>query len=136
MTRRQCYGMLAVLAIAVCLSSVLGAIADEQATEEAIMINNIYWCIHPYCWSTDDGPPKGYDPELWHATFAWELRVHELHMEFVSNMKPDEALIIYPSGACEPISNLLQHAQKTLGRRCIILGTRWLQYPGFLQGDR
>ena len=40
------------LAVVVCLSSMIGLRADEQAGQEPIRINKIYWCIHPYCWST------------------------------------------------------------------------------------
>jgi hypothetical protein len=99
---------------------VMVARADEAVEQEPITINKIFWCIHPYCWSMYQGVPEGRDPELWNAVLAWELRVHQLHMDFVSNMKPDEALIIYPIGSSEPMTNLLQHAQDTLGRRCIV----------------
>jgi len=110
-----------ILTVAVCLSSVLVGSADEQANQEPIKINKIYWCIHPYCWSLHEGNiPEGSDPDLWNAVLDWELRVHQLHMDFVSNMKPDEALIIYPIGSSEPMTNLTAHAQKTLGRRCVI----------------
>ena len=92
----------------------------EEAKPEPVRINKFYWCIHPYCWSRFSGIPEDRDPELFNANLARELRVHKLHMDFVSNMKPDEALIIYPAGSSEPMSNLIQHAEKTLGRRCVI----------------
>jgi len=68
-----------------------------------------------------NGVPNGRDPKLWNAILAWELRVHELHINFVSNMKPDEALIIYPIGDSEPMRKLIEHAQNTLGRRCVLV---------------
>ena len=87
-----------------------------------MMMDKIYWCIHPYCWSMYNGVPNGRDPKLWHAILAWELRVHELHLDFVANMKPDEALIIYPIGDSAPMRKLIEQAQSTLGRRCVLVG--------------
>jgi len=65
--------------------------------------------------------PNGREPKLWNAILAWELRVHGLHINFVSNMKPDEVLIIYPIGNSEPMRKLIEHAQNTLGRRCVLV---------------
>ncbi len=121
-----------ILAVAVCISSAAGASTGEKANQEPIHINRIYWCIHPYCWSMYSGVPEGHDPDLWNAILSWEQRVHKLHMEFVSKMKPDEALIIYPIGSSKPMTELIAHAQKTLGRRCIISCTRYCANPDFL----
>jgi len=122
-----------IMTVAVCLSSVLAASADEQANQEPIQINKIYWCIHPYCWSLHGGNiPEGYEPELFKAVLGQEQRVHQLHMDFVSNMKPDEALIIYPIGSSEPMTNLTAHAEETLGRRLIISCTRYCANADFL----
>ncbi len=122
-----------ILTVAVCLGSVLAASADEQASQEPININKIYWCIHPYCWSLHGGNiPEGYEPELWNAVLGWEQRVHQLHMDFVSNMKPDEALIVYPIGSSEPMTNLMAHAEETLGRRFITSCTRYCANADFL----
>lgn len=85
------------------------------------MINKIYWCIHPYCWSMYNQVSNGRDPKLWNAILAWELRIHELHINSISNMKPDEALIIYPIGNSDPMRKLIEHAQKTLGQRCVLV---------------
>ncbi|MCK4323130.1 MAG: hypothetical protein KAW89_01270 [Armatimonadetes bacterium] len=124
--------LISVLGVVVCLSSMTAARAAEEAKQEPIRINKIYWCIHPYCWSMYSGIPEGSDPELWNATLARELRAHELHMDLVSNMKADEALIIYPIGSSEPMTNLITHAEKTLGRRCVIM-TRQTVNPDFLE---
>lgn len=89
--------------------------------ERLVMINKIFWCIHPYCWSMYSDVPNGRDPELWNAILAWELRVHDLHLDFVSKMKPDEALIIYPIGASEPMCKLIEYSQQTLEERFILV---------------
>ncbi|MBM3239194.1 hypothetical protein FJZ31_23110 [Candidatus Poribacteria bacterium] len=85
------------------------------------MINKIFWCIHPYCWSMYSDIPNGCDPKLWNAILAWELRVHDLHLNFVSNMKPDEALILYPIGNSEPMRKLIEHSQKTRRKRFVLV---------------
>lgn len=94
--------------------------AQAPSAEEQTVISRIYWCIHPYCWSMYDGIPADRDPELWKAVLGWELDVHDRHMAFVSNMKPDEALIIYPIGSSEPMTRLMEHAREKLGKRCIV----------------
>jgi len=68
-----------------------------------------------------DSIPNGREPELWNAILAWELRVHQLHLNFVSKMKQDEALIIYPIGNSFPMRKLIEHAQNTLGQRCVLI---------------
>ncbi len=85
----------------------------------SIMINKIYFCIHPYCWSVH-GRSISRGAE-WNACLAWELWTHTLHMDLISNMKPDEALIIIPSESRPPMKRLESYAKKILGRRCIIL---------------
>ena len=86
-----------------------------------IVINRIYWCIHPYCCSMYDEVPEGRDPELFRAFLQWELKVHDLQMAFVSDMRPDEALIVYPIGESEPMRRLTEHAERTLGRRFVLV---------------
>ena len=84
----------------------------------SIKINKIYFCIHPYCWSVQGRSiSRG---AKWNAILAWELWTHTLHMDLISNMKPDEALIIIPSESTPPMKRLESHAKKILGRRCII----------------
>ena len=80
--------------ICVCLALLCMA-ADTPVTQ----INKIDWCIHAYCWSAfAPTPPKEGDADLWRAQFSRELRLHEQHMARVSNMKGDEAMVIYPIG--------------------------------------
>ncbi len=91
----------------------------------SIALSRINWIIHPYCWNMYDRMPGGNEPggckpELWHACRDRELEIHELHMEFVSSLKPDEALIIYPIGESAPMLRLIQHAKSTLGTRCFV----------------
>ena len=102
--------------LAVCVSSVAAAAA------EPVQISKISWCIHAYCWSLH-GPtvPKGRDAALWHAQMSRELWLHTRQMEAISNMKPDEALVIYPIGNPAPQRHMIEHAKRVLGPRCIVI---------------
>jgi hypothetical protein len=96
---------------------------------ESVALSRINWIIHPYCWNMYDHMPEGCkpggnEPVLWHACRDQELEIHELHMEFVSGMKPDEALIIYPIGESKPMLRLIEHAESTLGARCFVEARR------------
>ena len=56
-----------------------------------------------------------------HAALNWERRVNEEQKKFMDNMKPNDVLIVYPISRSQPMLDLEQHAQKTLGRRCLIM---------------
>ena len=105
------------------------------------MISKLRWIIHPYCWSMQPGSketgsvaPADGDPVLYFRILAWERAVHTRHLEMVYNMKPDEALVIYPVEPSEPMDRLIRVAQKTLGRRCIIIGSAAVS-PRFLNKE-
>ena len=125
MRREIGWALIGVLGVLVCLGGVTAAKAAEETEPEPVRINKIYWCIHPYCWSLHGlRAPEGYEQELWNAVLARELWVHAQHMDFVSNMKPDEALVIYPIGSPAPQRQLIEHAERTLGRRCFVMTRR------------
>ena len=103
--------------LALCLATTF-AVADEP-----VKINKIDWCIHAYCWSLRGVPtvPEGRDAEVWGAQLSRELWLHTRHMEAVSNMKPDQALVIYPIGNPVPQRQLIAHAKRVLGPRCVVI---------------
>jgi hypothetical protein len=119
--------------IAIMLLSVLVLTVRTTAAEQPQTISKITWFMHPYCWSmTGDNVPAGADPELWTACLAWERRNHTQYLAMISNMKPDEAAIIYPIGNSEPMRELKKHAKETLKDRCLII-TRNSVDPTFLK---
>ncbi len=125
MRREIGWALIGVLGVLVYVGCVTGARAAEETKQEPVRINKIYWCIHPYCWSLHGlRAPEGRDENLWNAQMARELWVHTLHMDLVSNMKPDEALVIYPIGMPAPQRQLIEHAERTLGRRCFVMTRR------------
>ena len=129
---RQSVVIMLLLAGALLLAAngTIGAAADKAAEKDVkpLKIERLYWLIHPVCWGMNGGGiPGGYleatglKAEDWHAALNWERRVNEEQKQFISNMKANEALIIYPISRSQPMLDLEQHAEKTLGRRCLIL---------------
>ena len=113
--------MMRVICKAVCVGLVL-ALTATWAAGETTQISRIEWCIHAYCWSLyGPTPPKDSDPALWHVRYSREMRIHEERMEAISNMKPDEALVIYPIGNPAPQRQLIEHAKRVLGPRCVVI---------------
>ena len=89
-------------------------------------ISRIYFMYHPVCWSmqmTGDVPgahmPEPHDHFL--ATFQREVAVVERQQRFMSAMKPDEALVLFPNGNSRAMFIIEQYATEVLGRRCVII---------------
>jgi len=55
------------------------------------------------------------------ATFQREVSVVERQKRFMSEMKPDEALVIFPNGYSRAMFIIEQYATEVLGRRCVII---------------
>ena len=96
--------------------------AASASSAERRKIDKLYFLFHPVCWRMH-GPkaPAGYDSKNWTACYERELRVNEAQKEFISGMKPNEALILFPIGASPAMRAIEQHAEKVLGRRAIIV---------------
>lgn len=92
-------------------------------------IRKLYFMFHPVCWGQGEihhgGPPPDRDKDLWRACLEWEREVNERQKRFMSAMKPDEALVIFPIGETPPMRDLEEHAERALGRRCIIPRDVW-----------
>jgi len=126
---------MSLVALSVVVLAGLGLLAatPTAAAEQGQPIRRITWFSHPYCWSmSGDNVPAGADPELWAACLAWERSNHKKYLELISNMKPDDAAIIYPIGGSAPMVELQQHAKATLGDRCLIV-SRGGKNPDFLK---
>ena len=89
-------------------------------------ISKIYFMYHPVCWSMQmvgNVPgariPQPHDHFL--ATFQREVSVVERQKRFMSEMKPDEALVIFPNGYSRAMFIIEQYATEVLGRRCVII---------------
>ena len=96
--------------------------AKEPAKGKQHKITKLYFLFHPVCWRMHGAtPPKGADPENWKACYERELRVNELQKKFMSKMKSNEALIVFPIGTGKAMRDLEQHAEKVLGKRAIIV---------------
>lgn len=86
------------------------------------MINRIFFMFHPVCWGMhgDEAPPER-DEVAWTACLNWERRANRRQKEFMSSMKPDEALVIFPISRSRPMLELEEHAREALGARCVIM---------------
>lgn len=102
---------------------------QEVAGLEPAPIRKLYFMYHPTCWAQAElggrRPPAGEEREKWLACLEWERRVNERQKRFMSDMKPDEALVMFPIGGSEAMLKLQQHATRVLGRRCIIVEDVW-----------
>lgn len=109
--------------------NVVTASAPDPATlpgPAPLDISRIYFMYHPVCWSMQmmgDVPgahiPQPHDHFL--ATFQREVSVVERQKRFMSEMKPDEALVIFPNGYSRAMFIIEQYATEVLGRRCVII---------------
>lgn len=99
----------------------------QHQTAEGRKISKLNWLIHPVCWSMgmrgDQPPalPAGYDPQDYLDTWEWEKRVIERQKRYISNMGPDEVLLIHPIGSGPAMKGLIDHASKELGDRSIVM---------------
>ena len=92
-----------------------------------LTIDRIYFLIHPCCWAMHtDGIPKDYlettgqPASNWYSAVNWERAVNRQQMRFISDMKPNEALVIYPIAQSRPMLDLIEQGERCLGRRCIV----------------
>ena len=91
-------------------------------TVKPTRIDKIYFLFHPVCWRMHGAtPPKGADPKNWKACYERELKVNEEQKKFMSRMRPNEALVVFPIGTGKAMKDLEQHAKKVLGQRAIIV---------------
>jgi hypothetical protein len=92
-----------------------------------VAINKFYFLFHPVCWGMgmrgEDPPPlpEGVKREDYLACYEWEKEVNQRQKDFISEMKPNEALLVFPIGAGESMLDLERHAQDELGRRCVFV---------------
>ncbi len=101
----------------------LGSAADKQA----LKIDKFYFMFHPVCWQMgmrgNEPPPlpEGVRKKDYLACYEWEKVVNQRQKDFISKMKPNEALIMFPISRCQAMLDLEQHAEKVLGRRCVFV---------------
>ena len=110
-------------------AAVVSVSAPDPATlpgPAPLDISKIFFMYHPICWSmqmSGDVPgsriPKPHDHFL--ATFEREVAVVERQKRFMREMKPDEALVIFPNGYSRAMFIIEQYAREMLGRRCVIV---------------
>ena len=109
---------------------------EQTQTSESVKIDKIYFLIHPTCWehqvhAGDEDRFRAYMDDYcrttgrsasdWFITLNWEREVNRKQKELMSRMKPNEAMVIYPIGESPPMLGLIEHAEKCLGRRCVVL---------------
>ena len=112
-----------------CFVCVIGAfgyfngLAARAATQpDPITIDKVYFLFHPVCWQMGgEEPPQGVDAENWTTCYNRELLVNKKQKQFMSQMKQNEALVLFPISRSPAMIDLEQHATRTLGRRCVIV---------------
>ncbi len=125
--------------------AVLAAGQQLAAEEPPLKIEKIYFMFHPVCWRMQgpkipqDWVQMGYTQQWWTDCCQWELEVNQRQKDFMTRMKPNEALVLFPINTSPLILELQEHAAKTLGRRCIIASqpdaglavasARWAKLP-------
>ena len=96
--------------------------AESDSEPKRQKIDKLYFMFHPVCWRMHGPkPPAGADPQNWTACYTRELRVNEAQKKFISQMKTNAALVLFPIGTSPPMRALEEHASQELGRRCIIV---------------
>jgi len=99
----------------------------SDAGKRSLKIDKFYFMFHPVCWGMgmrgNEPPPlpAGVRKEDYLACYEWEKVVNQRQKDFISQMKPNEALIMFPISSCKAMLDLEQHAAKVLGRRCIFV---------------
>jgi hypothetical protein len=88
-------------------------------------IRKISFLIHPTCWSTAKLNRQAtsimVNPELFQMLYEHEICVIEKQKAYITSMKEDELLIIYPIGESMEMVSLEDCGLNHLGSRCIIL---------------
>ena len=57
----------------------------------------------------------------WYAARNLEREVNHRQKKLIESMGPGEAMVIYPIGDSQPMSDLINAAERVLGPRCIVL---------------
>jgi hypothetical protein len=97
------------------------------ADRETRQIDKFYFMFHPVCWAMgmrgDEPPPlpEGVREEDYLACLSWEKEVNQRQKDFIGQMKPNEALILFPISQCEAMMDLERHAEALLGQRCVFV---------------
>ena len=109
---------------------------EQTQTPAPVKIDKIYFLIHPTCWEhqvhagdadrfraymDDYRKTRGRSATDWFITLNWERKVNRDQKELMDQLKPNEAMVIYPIGGSPPMLGLIERAEKRLGRRCIVL---------------
>lgn len=103
---------------------------NDPNTSPPLAIRKIYFLFHPVCWRHHGAtPPPAADSALWTACYNRELKVNERQKQFISRMKPDEALVMFPIGRSAAMRELEEHATGVLGRRCLIMTRPAWSFP-------
>ena len=109
--------------------------AEQRQTPQSVKIDKIYFLIHPTCWEhqvhagdadrfrgyLEDYIKNGGNASNWFTALNWERSVNRKQKELISRLKPNEAMIIYPIGDSPPMLGLIEHAERCLGNRCVVL---------------
>jgi hypothetical protein len=92
-------------------------------------IDKFYFLVHPTCWSQHlrNGAvseqflrDRNVSPGDWFAALNWEREAIARQMALIRGMRANEAMVIYPIGESAPMRQLIDHAVRTLGERCIV----------------
>jgi len=92
-----------------------------------LRIEKFYFMFHPVCWAQamqgDQVPPlpDGATKEDFLETLALERTINQRQKDFMSGMRPNEALILFPIGESPAMRDLEEHATRVLGRRCVFV---------------
>ena len=93
-----------------------------KSPQKRTTINKIYFMFHPVCWRNYGAtPPPQADAKLWAACYERELKINERQKQFISALKPDAALVLFPIGQSPAMRELEEHATSALGPRCVIV---------------
>lgn len=124
MNRRMRLSLLIVFSLC-CVIPHAGVRADEDAaknSDERVEINKIYFLFHPCCWQAygETAPPDA-DAKLWASCFNWEVKSNAAQKKLIDGLKADEVLVVFPVGNGPAMQEIIEHGEKTLGRRCIVV---------------
>jgi len=119
--------ILAAALLAIAAGPAAGGEAPEQPGRPTTRIEKLYFMFHPVCWSMgmrgDQPPPlsPGISRKDYLACYRWEQKVNKRQKAFISRLKPNDVLILFPISRHPAMLELERHAVGVLGRRCIII---------------
>ncbi len=102
--------------------------------DETIRTNRLSFLIHPACWAMYQAPAQYYldsggTAEGWEYLCERERETNRLQKEWMDRMGPDEAMVIYPIGKSDAMTDLLDHAERVLGRRHVVVDPKFTGEP-------